>query len=472
MSQPANKLRATIQMARARRLQRGFIRRGQAAPAAPVAMSYGPGQVAQSIEGLGVSNLARNLLAASLFLSVTRFHMFMPILAKLQLPMLLSVSAMFSMLAEIGSWRPAELGKHWIPKVVGLLIVIAVIGAPMSIYPGRSVKFLYDTFAPTVVLAIIAWGVARRPAGSAFLARLFAVATIATGVLAMIMNKRDREGRLQGAYTYDANDLALLSGVGIPLLIWWAMDARAKHRWIPLLAIPVGIRVVLQTGSRGGLLGLGAIALGLLIVALVGGKGKLRPIGLTLGLATFLSFPFLPSNIQDRIKSIGADDDYNMTSVSGRKAVWTRGVGYMMANPFLGVGIDNFRTAEGRLSAIGQERAEQGRGMKWSAAHNSFLQVGAELGLIAGSVFILAILAIPVALIRRYRRQKALAPPGAPADLLPALLAIAVMNYFVTGFFLSQAYGDTVYILMALSTAVLMQPLGAAPPPNRGVILR
>jgi O-antigen ligase len=421
-------------------------------------VSHGTPAAGQAVmQGQGVSDLAKYLVAAALFLSVTRFHMALPILAKLQFPMLISGAAAFAMLAEMPRWRPGDLGKHWIPRAIGFLILIAIVGAPFSIYPGRSVRFLYQSYGVTITLAILAWGVARSPQGTKFIARLFSISVIATCILAFVMNRRDRDGRLGGAFTYDSNDLALMAGVAIPLLIWWGLDRKAKDRWLALLAIPLLVKVILMTGSRGGFLGLAAVAVGLAFVGVVGGGGQMRSLGLALGFGALLSFPLLPASIQNRVLSIGAADDYNITSVSGRKQVWLRGLGYMRDNPILGVGIDNFRTAEGRLSAVGQERAARGAGMKWSAAHNSFIQVGAELGFLCGVVFLTLILAIPMALIKRYKQQR-IPGAGIEPDRFPALLAVAVMSYFVTGFFLSQAYGDVVHILLALSAAVLMQP--------------
>src|SRR2546426_7538451 len=49
----------------------------------------------------------------------------------------------------------------------------------------------------------------------------------------------------------------------------------------------------------------------------------------------------------------------NFTEESGRIEVWRRGVGYMLQSPILGVGPDNFQTAEGRLSPFANRRSEE-----------------------------------------------------------------------------------------------------------------
>ena len=74
----------------------------------------------------------------------------------------------------------------------------------------------------------------------------------------------------------------------------------------------------------------------------------------------------------------------------GRLQIWSRGIGYMMDNPVFGVGPGNFQTAEGTLSPFA-ERQQYGVGVRWNAPHNSFVQIGAELGLPGLALYIAVI---------------------------------------------------------------------------------
>ena len=51
---------------------------------------------------------------------------------------------------------------------------------------------------------------------------------------------------------------------------------------------------------------------------------------------------------------ITSDADYNQTEENGRLQIWSRGIGYMVANPVLGLGPGNFQEnrREGTLSAL------------------------------------------------------------------------------------------------------------------------
>ena len=111
--------------------------------------------------------------------------------------------------------------------------------------------------------------------------------------------------------------------------------------------------------------------------------------------------------------------------------VWKRGVGYMLRRPVLGVGADNFYVAEGTLSERGRQQ-QFGRGFKWSAAHNSFVQIGAELG-IPGLVAFIAMLIVA---FRTGLRSSARShdPDSLTQHALGQAFAATVIGYVVTAF--------------------------------------
>jgi O-antigen ligase len=125
-------------------------------------------------------------------------------------------------------------------------------------------------------------------------------------------------------------------------------------------------------------------------------------------------------------------------------------MGYMASHPLTGVGVAAFPIAEGRLSSLA-ERQAFGMGLKWSAAHNSFVQIGAELG-VGGLLLFLILL---------YASFKATAeivrgPPGSSkrrggddAALAQALIG-TLIAYCVAGFFLSQAYSAFMYSIYGM----------------------
>jgi O-antigen ligase len=142
--------------------------------------------------------------------------------------------------------------------------------------------------------------------------------------------------------------------------------------------------------------------------------------------------------------------DYNVAGTYGRLQVWKRGIGYMIQRPLTGVGYANFPVAEGTLFALAVERGAHGKGSKWGVAHNSYIEVGAELGL-PGLVCYLGLLLAAFAGLRSVR-----AFPGGPRDPpnLARALTASLLGFVVGAFFLSLEYSDLAFALCAFATAL------------------
>ncbi len=389
------------------------------------------------------------IVALFLFLSISRFHMHVPILAVLRLPMLLGSTALLLSFGTIDYWRPAELAKHWMVRLVGLMVVIFLIGMPLSIYPGHSYRVFTDDYLTVILGATMTLVIGRTLAGLKLLLKTLASGCVAAAVLAVVRGRTDSSGRLSGGYVYDANDIALICLIAIPLIVWWVLDHKSLAGKLMVGSIPLLLYVVVSSDSRGGFLGLVAIAAGFLFLGFSKQHGipRLRATALLLAAAFVVGVPFLPKEYLARIASIGSEEDYNTTSYSGRKNLWRRGMQYTVTYPVTGVGLGNFRTAEGRDLA---GEATPGKGIKWSAPHNSFVQAAAEGGVIVGISYLLLCLGSIVQLVR-------IRPTPDGEGLMAPLVALAMLGFSVTSFFLSWAYYDVTYMLFGLAASVLMR---------------
>jgi O-antigen ligase len=181
-------------------------------------------------------------------------------------------------------------------------------------------------------------------------------------------------------------------------------------------------------------------------------------------LAGILAIPFIPETTLDRFRSIANPGaDYNYTSEEGRLAVWKRGAGYALANPFVGVGLDNFGSAEGQSEA-GRAMQAQGIGFKWGAAHSLYIQAWAELGLIGGTALIALLLLTIRDLLKVGRVAGRTRDPDA---LMLGLLGISLVGFAVAGAFLSWAYYPAPYVLFGIAYASLDQLRRPAPAAQR-----
>ena len=92
--------------------------------------------------------------------------------------------------------------------------------------------------------------------------------------------------------------------------------------------------------------------------------------------------------------------------------------------------------------------------MRWNAAHNSLVQVGAELGL-PGLLFFVAMVATALAALAGSKRQRRRHPAfrGRPLELRQALMA-SLIGFAVGAFFLSLAYHEMLYTLLAFAVGM------------------
>ena len=133
---------------------------------------------------------------------------------------------------------------------------------------------------------------------------------------------------------------------------------------------------------------------------------------------------FAPRGYWDQISTLlHPTEDYNWNTDYGRRNVWIRGVGYMLDSPLTGLGIGNFPRAEGTISDVAVTFVDRiGHRLKWSAAHNSFLQAGAEMG-IPGLLLFSSLVFGGIFSMVKYRRKLAAWSRGDPEQRRQCRLA-------------------------------------------------
>lgn len=193
------------------------------------------------------------------------------------------------------------------------------------------------------------------------------------------------------------NPYAGYLGLYLPLALALALPGR---RWLPPALRPVASGLALLLGfamvatlSRGAWVGV-AMAVAVLMLA-SGRRGALMLAAL--GLAGLLVFAagaagLLPAGITERAASIASstialrdieDEEVNPTNfaVMERLANWQAGWRMFLANPLLGVGIGNYNAAYRDYALPGWETA-------LGHAHNFYLNIAAEAGVIGLAAYI------------------------------------------------------------------------------------
>jgi O-antigen ligase len=238
----------------------------------------------------------------------------------------------------------------------------------------------------------------------------------------------------------------------MPLGLYFVLTHRPLVvRGLALVGLVVLAVGEIRSGSRGGFLAcLAVVAFVLLRLTAIPARARLAGLVVVLTVLGATSSDKYWTQMQSIIHP---NQDYNTTSDAGRMKTWERGFAYMVGRPVLGVGAGNFPVAEGTISPLARLQ-ERGIGVRWGAAHNSFLQMGAELG-IPGLLLFIGLIATAFLSLRRVaRRALTASPPAGDVSRLAQSLMAALVGWVVGAFFLSLAYTDMLYTLVALAVAL------------------
>lgn len=384
-------------------------------------------------------DLRRAVLALVLLTHVWRLQDLIPGLAALK-PLLLATAAGLGMelLTPGVGRRMARAFKHPATRLVAVLLALGALSVPGSLYPGLSFDFLLkNQFDAVLVFLLLMLGIRGR--GDVELLAVVQVMGAALYTL-VILTRYDvgPDGRLGELVYYDANDLGMLLACTLPLAIDLAWRTRSlAWKGMAIGAVGIFLLGIVRSGSRGAFLGTLAVGLHLLW------RGREIPLRWRLGAVTAAMILFVTVASDRYWGMMGSllhpSQDYNWVGrePGGRMEVWKRGMGYMAHHPLLGVGVGAFPVAEGTISPLAT-RQEYGGGAKWSAAHNSFVQIGAELG-VGG------LLAFVGLLLVGYRSA------WRAGSGVGSALATAIVGFAVSGAFLSQGYAPFLYSLLALA---------------------
>lgn len=404
-------------------------------------------------------DLLLGCVAVYITMAVGRVHELFPILLPFKPALLAGILAVaLYSLQQSGLRRFDRLRSPTTTCLVGLL-AWSCVSIPGALHPGVAFTFFIDNFVKTIVMSVVVAGSIRSVRD---VERLTLVYFGVTLVYAAVVLSRFQLGantwRLGRLYHYDANDLATLIASVMPLGLYFALaHRRPLVRVLAVVGLPVLAVGLIRSGSRGGLLAFLAVtAFVFLGFTTIPARSRFAGVVVIVAVACATASDQYWNQMQTLVHP---HQDYNMTSDAGRMKIWERGLGYMADHPVLGVGVNNFAVAEGTISPLAKLQ-ERGIGVRWGAAHNTFIQVGAELG-IPGLLLFVGVIASAFASLRHVARHALSAsPPARQVSRLAQTLMAALVGFVVGGFFLSLAYADMLYILTAL--AIALQKLARA----------
>jgi putative inorganic carbon (HCO3(-)) transporter len=380
------------------------------------------------------------LLSVALYIltAVGRIHQLFGALEALHLAALAGMLAIGLYAFDGNAGRRAGAIRGSTPWLIAALLIWMLASMPFALNVGTSFDAVFNNLLKTAIMSfVVAASVRSREDVDRLALVYFASAVIyATVVITRFDLGAGGDWRLGHLYYYDANDFATFTVTAIPLGIYFLHAApKVSTRMAAAIGLVVLSLGFVWSGSRGGFIALAAVAAFILVrYSAISLRWRLSATALV-GIVVVMT---ASDHYWQQMGTITSENDYNHTSETGRLQIWNRGIGYMLANPLLGVGPNNFPVAEGTLSPLA-ERQQYGIGVRWNAAHNSFVEIGAETG-VPGLILFIAMIASGFTALRR----------AGSAALRPALTA-SLIGFVVGAFFLSLAYSEMLYTLLALA---------------------
>ncbi|HEX8075590.1 MAG TPA: O-antigen ligase family protein, partial [Thermoleophilaceae bacterium] len=246
----------------------------------------------------------------------------------------------------------------------------------------------------------------------------------------------------------DPNQLAAIL-VGGTILA--AGLAAALKQWPLLRVAAVGASALCAAGiflslSRGGLV---ALAFALVAAVVVAGRWRAQALTLAAVVAAgaFCYYGFVASHDAiDRVTSFG--------NGTGRTDIWTVGWRMVKAHPVQGVGAGNFQTASIHyLLEPGAIKRDEFIVDTPKVAHNTYLQVLAELGIVGAVLFISIILFSLLCILRAARLFARLKQTS--MELLSRAMLVALTGVLAADFFISEEFSKQLWLLLGLGPALL-----------------
>ena len=244
-------------------------------------------------------------------------------------------------------------------------------------------------------------------------------------------------GYRPNAMFQDSNEYALLADLFIPLAILWMFSSRPA--WERLLCFACFVSTLLGStfaASRGGLLGLGAALLYLAYRS----HSRMRNL-LVVGMVLAPLLIYLPASALRRLQ----DPQYgDQTGQQARVIVWKAGLLMIRQHPLLGVGLSNFKP----LVAAYEPEDEK----VISLAHNTYIEVAAELG-IPGLLAFLGVLVASYRSLEKSRRRALTLQAKQLSSVILGLQA-GLISFLVSAFFITVWWEKLVWLVLFASMAI------------------
>ncbi len=351
----------------------------------------------------------------------------------------IKIFAIISFVTVLATQRPLKLyPQHWmLLGLIPLIIVSAFLNGWGTLGIEQSQKLFISSIIPLFLFTVLITTMKRQHA-------LMAVCILAA--LVMVANGHYQQTHILGwtsataavyacgdctelrisylGFFSDPNDLGMFLVMNIPFTLYFYAKGNFTKKLIMLTILAALLYGVYITGSRGTMLGAGALVGVYFLVANAGPK-------------LFVSCLLLAPIAAVVFMSLQGDVD---ESAMGRLEAWYFGLQMLMSNPIFGIGRGNFVEMHGLT------------------AHNSYVLVAAELGVPGYSLWCGAVIFTVLSSYLFIKAAKTISPDELTTQqkdelLLNKTLFYSMVGFMITAFFLSRSYTLLLFIFIGMSIA-------------------
>lgn len=298
------------------------------------------------------------------------------------------------------------------------------------------------------------------------MAMLVAIGSIALASVYLIREWQKYGGTMRpGWIVGDANYFTASALLCLPVAYY--LMQRQSPTWVRVFCLGstcLTLFAVMLGASRGGFLGL--LTASLFIVWR--SRQRMR----NLALVAAILIPLSIISPQSPISRLLRPNHLDTRSVEARTSVWAAGMQMFIARPVTGIGLGNFKAMVAMFAGFGLIDDAFADGTMAHVAHNTYLEILAEMGIFGLLAFLFLLWSAVRTLEDIHRDAAATGPPL--LDHCALGLQAGILGFCVAAFFISAQFQKLFWFMLFVSMALpalaadIKRRTAVAPAPTRG----
>ncbi len=371
----------------------------------------------------------------------------LPVLQPIRPAVLFAIITLVFVFFKTGEMQLSSIFKLSETKRYMFFYLVMIAGIPFAYHRKVAFDFIFLTYLMNILFFLI------------FLLEVNSIKRLKTIILIITISTflYSAFGLTKGSFSsgrffiygamFDPNDIAYVLLSLFPLCFFYIVHKEGiLKKVLAIITIGASIILILLTGSRAGIIGLITLFLLLLFTKLEKIRWSYKIVFL---LALFTIFLLYEDriNVERYMTLTEIESDYNIDDEFGRVQIWKRAYQLILENPLTGVGANCFSMALGYL------RQELFLIPVWQAAHNSYIQIITETGLI-GFMLFLSLIISSIKNFLHVKNLKVTTKEGTELKTIGGLLYLGFIVHLITAFFLSQGYSIFFTLFFAFSAVL------------------